>query len=89
MKLLRATLLLGLLTGCAVAPRFSPDLACHIPSGSEHSALRILKSENEAAAGTPFHGGNSVELLKNGPATYAVMMAAIEGRASANRHGKL
>ncbi len=79
MKLLLATLLLGLLAGCAVAPRFSPELACHIPSGSEQSALQILKSENEAAAGTPFHGGNSVELLKNGPATYAVMMAAIKG----------
>lgn len=77
MKQLCAAGLLGLLAGCAVAPRFSPELACHIPSGSEHAALQILKSENEAAAGTPFHGGNSVQLLKNGPATYAVMMAAI------------
>ncbi|MDE2319119.1 MAG: hypothetical protein KGK02_05395 [Rhodospirillales bacterium] len=79
MKQLRAVLLLGLLAGCAVAPRFDPRLACHIPSGSEQSALQIDKSENEAAAGTPFHGGNSVQLLKNGPATYAVMMAAIKG----------
>jgi cardiolipin synthase A/B len=71
--------LLLLLAGCAVAPPFDPRLACHIPTDSEHAALQLLKAENEAAAGTPFHDGNSVQLLQNGPATYAAMMTLIRG----------
>lgn len=79
MKQARIAGLLLLLTSCAAAPRFNPDLACHIPTNSEHAAVQLLKAENEAASGTPFLGGNSVVLLQNGPATYAVMMAAIRG----------
>lgn len=79
MNQIRAAGLLLLLAGCAVAPRFDPDLACHIPTNSEHAALQLMKAENEAVSGTPFHGGNSVALLKNGPATYGAMMALIRG----------
>ncbi len=75
----RITGLLILLAGCAAAPHFDSSLACHIPTNSEQAALQLLKAENEAVSGTPFHGGNSVTLLQNGPATYAAMMAAIRG----------
>nr|WP_295740816.1 phospholipase D-like domain-containing protein [uncultured Acidocella sp.] len=68
-----------LLGGCAVAPRFDPELACHLPSANEPGALALFKAESETAAGTAFLGGNKVTLLENGPTAYRVMLAAIRG----------
>ena len=66
------------LSGCASLPHVDPDQACTIPTSSEDAALSILARENVRLTGTPFVPGNAVQLLVNGPQTFAAMKTAIE-----------
>jgi phosphatidylserine/phosphatidylglycerophosphate/cardiolipin synthase-like enzyme len=68
---LAAILALTTLTGCVTIPQIDPDLAYDIPTANEAQALTIMRAESIKLTKTPFVPGNRVQLLENGPTTYA------------------
>ena len=66
------------LTGCAAAvPAVDADILSAAQRASDADVLHLLLQQGERIARKPFLAGNQVELLLNGPATYAAMSAAI------------
>ena len=68
----------ALLAGCAVEPppRTSPDLLAAAAADPARS-LDLMREQGERFAHLPFLTGNRVELLINGPASFAALGAAI------------
>ena len=68
---------LAVVPACAHLPEIDPDLACNIPTQTEAQAITVMRKESVQLTGTPFVDGNKVDLLENGPVTYAAMETAI------------
>jgi cardiolipin synthase len=66
-----------LVAGCAELPVVDDDIAQALQSADTGRRLDLLRQQTERIAQWPFVGGNAVELLRDGPATYAAMTAAI------------
>jgi len=68
-----------LLAACvsAPAPGVSPDLLQAKAGADPARSLNLMRQQGERFAGVPFTGGNRVELLKDGPATFAALQDAI------------
>jgi cardiolipin synthase A/B len=63
----------SVLASCAVAPPVDRDTERAMQEADEPGRLAIFRREGERIAPTKFVGGNEVELLRNGPATYQAM----------------
>lgn len=80
-RLPRVLLLLASVSACA--PPLSPGLSDEVkgaratPQGADSIAL--MRQQGEQFAHTPFVPGNRVDLLVDGPATFAAMSEAISG----------
>ena len=76
--LLRLLAAAALLAGCAVEPppRTSPDLLAAAAADPARS-LDLMREQGERFARVPFLAGNRVELLINGPASFAALADAI------------
>ena len=75
-----ATLLIAaLLSACVSAPTpgVSPDLLQAKAGADPARSLDLMRQQGERFAGVPFLGGNRVELLKDGPASFAALQEAI------------
>ena len=73
---------LGLLVlaGCAASvPSVDADIAAAARGADDSRVTDLLRQQGERIAGRPFLPGNRVDLLVDGPATYAAMRQAIEG----------
>jgi cardiolipin synthase A/B len=70
-------LLTCLVAGCAELPVVDDDIARAIQTADTGRAVDLMREQTERIARRPFIGGNAVELLRNGPQTYAAMTAAI------------
>ena len=72
-------ILAALLSACVSAPTpgVSPDLLQAKAGADPARSLDLLRQQGERFAGVPFLGGNKVELLKDGPATFAALAEAI------------
>lgn len=70
-------LIAGALAGCvsAPAPGVSPDLLALPTSGDR---IELMRQQGERFSGVPFLPGNHVVLLKDGPAAFAALSAAIK-----------
>ncbi len=68
-----------LLSACVSAPipGVSPDLLQAKAGADPARSLDLMRQQGERFAGLPFLGGNRVELLKDGPATFAALQEAI------------
>ena len=66
-----------LVAGCAELPVVDDDIARAVQSADTGRAVDLIREQTERIARRPFIAGNAVELLRNGPETYAAMMAAI------------
>lgn len=66
-----------LVAGCAQLPVVDDDIARAARTADAGGRLALMREQIERVARTHFIGGNSVELLRNGPETYAAMTAAI------------
>ncbi len=68
-----------LLSACVSAPTpgVSPDLLQAKAGADPARSLDLMRQQGERFAGLPFLGGNRVELLKDGPATFAALQEAI------------
>ena len=53
------------------------DIARAVQTADSGRTLDLMRQQTERVARTQFIGGNAVELLRNGPETYAAMAAAI------------
>ena len=75
---LKLLLTAALLAGCAAEPppRTSPDLLAAAASDPARS-LDLMREQGERFAHAPFLPGNRVELLIDGPASFAALGAAI------------
>ena len=80
---MRVPLLLAaaLLSGCVSAPTpgVSPDLLQAKAGADPARSLDLMRQQGERFAGLPFLGGNRVELLRDGPASFAALQEAIRG----------
>ncbi len=68
-----------LLAGCATLPAVEEDVAEAAAARGSRESIELIRVQEERIARKPFIGGNAVTLLRNGPATYAAMIAAIKG----------
>ena len=66
-----------LLAGCATTPSVDADIAQAASSLGRPDSPDLLARQTERIASRGFIAGNRVELLRDGPATYAAMEAAI------------
>ena len=64
-------------SGCAQLPVVDDDIARAARTADAGGTLALMREQIERVARTRFIGGNSVDLLRNGPETYAAMTAAI------------
>lgn len=73
--------LLLLAASCAAppTPAADPDLVAGLSAADDRGGLDLLRRQEERITRQPFVGGNRVELLEDGPATYAAMTGAILG----------
>ncbi len=69
----------ALLAGCAIdpPPGVSPDLLAAEASADPVRSLALMREQGERFAHTPFLAGNRVDLLINGPASFAALAEAI------------
>ena len=69
----------ALLSACvsAPAPGVSPDLLQAKAGADPARSLDLMRQQGERFAGVPFVGGNRVELLRDGPASFAALQEAI------------
>jgi cardiolipin synthase A/B len=67
------------LAACAAAPPVDRDTERAMQEADGPGRLAIFRREGERIAPTKFVDGNSVELLRNGPATYRAMEDLIDG----------
>jgi cardiolipin synthase len=72
-----AMLLAASLCSCAHLPAADQDIARALQSADPHGRIDLLRRQGEEIAGVPFTGGNSVQLLRDGPASYGAMRQAI------------
>jgi cardiolipin synthase len=72
-------LLLGLTCGCVSLPQVDVEVERALAAADPNGRIGPLRRQGEEVAGVPFVGGNSVHLLRDGPATYAAMREAIQG----------
>jgi cardiolipin synthase A/B len=70
-----------LVAGCAELPVVDDDIARARQGADSGRTLDLMRQQTERVARTQFIGGNAVELLRNGPETYAAMTAAITAAA--------
>ena len=71
-------LLLALgVSGCVTVPPVDADIVRAMGKADAQGRLGLLREQDERISHRPFTAGNRVELLKNGPATYAAMERAI------------
>lgn len=72
-------ILAALVSACVSAPTpgVSPDLLQAKAGADPARSLDLLRQQGERFAGIPFLGGNKVELLKDGPASFAALTEAI------------
>lgn len=72
-------LIAALLAACvsAPAPGVSPDLLQAKAGADPARSLDLMRQQGERFAGVPFLGGNRVELLRDGPASFAALQEAI------------
>lgn len=72
-------ILAALVSACVSAPTpgVSPDLLKAKAGADPARSLDLLRQQGERFAGIPFLGGNKVELLKDGPASFAALAEAI------------
>ncbi len=79
LRVMRPLLLVLALAGCAVAPSpgVSPDLLAAEADADPARSLALMRGQAERFARRPFAAGNRVELLVNGPASFAALAAAI------------
>ena len=68
----------SLLSGCAQLPSADADIDAALRTADPRGRLDLLRRQGERISGIPFIGGNEVDLLRNGPATYRAMEAAID-----------
>lgn len=66
-----------LVAGCAELPIVDDDIARAVERADTGRAVDLMREQTERIARRPFIAGNAVELLRNGPETYAAMTAAI------------
>ena len=73
-----------LLAGCVSAPTLGadPDLAAAATSADPARGLDILRVQEERIARKPFLPGNRVDLLVNGPASFAALAETINAATS-------
>lgn len=71
--------LLLALCACGELPAVDGDVARAQASADPRGRLELLRRQGEETAGEPFVPGNSVHLLRDGPASYAAMRQAILG----------
>jgi len=69
----------ALLVGCAIEPPpgVSPDLLAAEASADPVRSLALMREQGERFAHRPFLAGNRVDLLINGPASFAALAEAI------------
>lgn len=69
----------ALVAGCVSAPTpgVSPDLLAAKAGADPAHSLELMRQQGERFAGVPFVGGNRVELLVDGPASFAALAEAI------------
>lgn len=67
------------LSACAVAPPVDRDTERAMQEADAPGRIAIFRREGERIAPTKFVDGNSVELLRNGQATYQAMQTLIDG----------
>jgi cardiolipin synthase len=69
----------ALLASCAVEPppRTSPDLLVAATTADPAQSLALMREQGERFAHVPFLAGNRVELLIDGPASFAGLADAI------------
>ena len=65
------------LSGCVTVPPMDADIARAVGKADAQGRLSLLQEQDERISHRPFTAGNRVELLQNGPATYAAMERAI------------
>ena len=72
-------LIAAALSACVSAPTpgVSPDLLQAKAGADPARSLDLMRQQGERFAGVPFLGGNRVELLKDGPASFAALQEAI------------
>ena len=72
-------LIAAFLSGCVSAPAsgVSPDLLQAKAGADPARSLDLMRQQGERFAGVPFLGGNRVELLRDGPASFAALQEAI------------
>lgn len=70
---------MGLLSACASVPTpgVSPDLLAARAAADPARNLQLMREQGERFAGVPFLGGNRVDLLVDGPSTFAALAEAI------------
>ena len=69
----------AVLCGCVELPQVDADVARALNTADPRGRIDLLRKQGEEIAGVAFTGGNSVDLLRNGPAAYAAMQQAIAG----------
>ena len=74
-----ACLLALALSACATPPPVDTAFVRLVAKADPGSRLHLVEQQDERISGYRFYGGNKVELLRNGPATYRAMVQAIEG----------
>jgi cardiolipin synthase len=72
-------LIAALLCACVSAPTpgVSADLLQAKAGADPAHSLDLMRQQGERFAGVPFLGGNRVELLRDGPASFAALQEAI------------
>ena len=73
-----AMVVMASLAGCAAPPPgVSPDLLSAKAGADPGRSLALMREQGERFAHAPFLAGNKVELLINGPASFAALAEAI------------
>ena len=67
------------ISACATAPPVDTALIRDMAKATPEGRISLLEHMDEGISGQKFVGGNKVDLLRNGPKTYAAMAQAIEG----------
>lgn len=67
-----------LVAGCATLPAVDEDIAKASYGADQQGVIRLMGRQDERIAKVPFTAGNSVQLLRNGEATFQAMASAIE-----------
>ncbi len=65
------------LAGCTAVPSLDADIAQAARGADQGRAIALMRQQGERIAHHPFVPGNHLDLLVNGPETYAAMAAAI------------